>query len=363
MKADKTDRAAVIRQFLISPRNRKCFCHFFDVCVAETSRYLRRLKASGWRLPGDQFQAESALADMVEDALAELFASRKNRPYYHILDYFSRHGISDFKNVADDELVRRFNILLHGFVRRWVTSTKDEVDPQIANLKRRIAETVRSPGYHILRLPGDTGATVCAAECESRLRTDCPSIPCDKLYHLVLGAFNDTMNRSDWCTRIFALLDVETDFRNAIPLVELVSAMIAINAEYVDALEYVQERPTGPLGEYRLRKIRAAVVQACRWMKQTGVAVYLRKERVSPDEAAAIFRSCRDWLVDLCLSGEADSIPSYFFNYRPEVSQQEYQDRYKNAMDSITHKALEEVRRILREDSTIWPFGDYSPDG
>ena len=83
---------------------------------------------------------------------------------------------------------------------------------------------------------------------------------------------------------------------------------------------------------------------------------------VAPDTVQELVKACREWLEDFCLSGEADSIPSYFLRYRPEMRQRDYQDRYKNAMDSITRKALEEVRRILREDSTIWPFGEYSPD-
>lgn len=356
----QSNSAEIIRKFLISPRSRAHFNDFFRFCAVETKQYLRLLHASGWRLPHNQYQAEQPLTDIVYDILGDFLASKQNGPYYVVFDYCRRHGITDFKAISDVELVRHFSILIRGFVRKWVTAAKDDADPQVALLKRRIADALNSPPYGLRQYPGDRHKYIYLHRNEQQLRENQAPMTDALLRVLVQDAFLSTTRRTDWCARIFELLDRETEFRNTVSLPALISTMIAVNAEYVDALSYVHDRPTGPLGEYRLRKICDAVAEASNRIIQVGVAGYLKKGRLTSDEAAATVQAGRDWLEDLCLSGEADSIPSYFLHYKPEIDQQEYQSRYKYVIDTVCRQALEEVRRILREDSTIWPFGDYS---
>ncbi len=359
---DYKDQAEIVRRFLLSPLSRNCFNDFFGLCVGETIHYLRCLKSAGWRLPVDQVQSEQPLIDITNDVIGFFLSSRRGRPFDIIFEYYRRHGISDFTASEAGDLADHFHILLRGFIRKKVTKLAGDYEPEITLLKRRIAEVLRSPTYQQKLLPGDHRESIYLSANQYQLRNELSAIPDDRLQRLVLTAFLETVNRSDWCNKIFELLDQEADFRNAIPRSILISTMIAVNAEYVDALEYVQERPAGPLGELRLRKIVEAVRHVSAWIETGGIAPYLHKGRITPDEAAAMIKACNDWLRDFCLCGEADSIPSYFFHFRSEVDQKEYQLRVKNIMDSVTRKALEEVRRRLREDSTIWSLGDYIPD-
>ncbi|MEW5796084.1 MAG: hypothetical protein AB1772_06950 [Candidatus Zixiibacteriota bacterium] len=299
---------------------------------------------------------------MTIDILGVFLASQKGHPYFIIFFYLKRHGLTHFQRVPDNELLRHFNILLGGFIRKAVTAAKGGADPQVALLKRRVTDILRTHTYTVMKRPGDRHSYIVLSQRKHQLRESCHTIPDDRLYELVLDAFLNTNSRADWCMRIFELLDAETEYRNEVALNSLISTMIAVNAEYVDALEYTQDRPSGPLGELRLRKIRKAVERASLWISDVGARAYIEKGRLAESDAHAVIEACCTWLNDLCLSGAADSIPSYFLELRHDINQQEYQSRYKYVMDTLSRQALEEVRRILREDSTIWPLGDYLPD-
>lgn len=359
---DNSDQVEIIRRFLLSPQSREGFNRFFALCHSRTIGHLRRLRAAGWQLPLDQVQAEQPLNDIACDILGCFFGTCQGERFHIIFDYFRRHGITDFANADGAELVKHNRILLRGFIQKKVTTLKDDIDPQIANLKRRISEILNGPPHAATIWPGENRKYVYLSANVGHLRENRPCLPREKLRELVLRAFYEAVNRTTWCARLFGLLEQETEYRNAVPLAWLKSEMITVNSEYVTALPYPDGHLSGVPGDYIRRRISAACEAALEWVEKTEAARFVQKGRLSSEDAPAVMKACRLWLEDLALSGEADSIPSYFFEIKPETGQEEYQSRYKYIMDTVTRRVLEELRRRLDDDSTIRSCGGYPTD-
>lgn len=281
------------------------------------------------------------------------------RPFRVIFDYFSRHAIKEPWELDDELLLKHIRIVTRGFARKDITILRGLQNPQIHNLKRSIKECLNSVDYEQGRISGNSQDSVwCRNHSDSR-RDDRSPIPRETLMDIVIRAFSDSLNRVQWCQKIFELLDGVTEFQNSLPLYELLSAMVEVNAEFVETGGIVPTRPPSPYEAHLKNRLKQAVAESISDIEATVVPRLTEKGRLNKEELEDCVNACRDYFEDLCQHGETDSVPSYFLSLRPELSQELYQKRYKSPIDSMFGMALKKVRQILRDDPTIWFERDY----
>lgn len=351
--------AEIVRVFLKSPLDRKAFDRFFGLCYSEAILYLRILRSLGWKIPEYQVQHERAISDIAIDLLGPFLASRKERPFFVVFEYFQRHGLSDPDQIDPEALCRRFVILLRGFIRRELTYIRGLENPQIKNLKRRIKDILTGPEYGSRLWPNEKDESCFAVENADRLRFESPPISSDCLYRIVRDAFDRSCTRTEWCSRIFRLLDRESEFRNAVELPDLISAMVAVNAEFIDAAHPDMKRISTPAEDLIDRQMSETIDETIIWLKAEVVDRFCRKGRISEADAILMLKASRAYLEDYNLSGNEEDIPKYFLNLRPGLSRAEYQKRYKYILETAIKQGLGEFRKRLRKELTIWPFGNY----
>ncbi|UCC44651.1 MAG: hypothetical protein JSU65_01610 [Candidatus Zixiibacteriota bacterium] len=359
---DKNKSAEVIRAFLGDPLDRKNFDKFFRLCYSETIPCLRRLRAAGWRLPEDQVQQERGLPDIAYDVLGPFFASKGNRPYFVIFDYFERHQLTDYEKTDPDMLLRHFRTLLRGFARKELTLVRGLINPQISNLKRRLRNIFAGDEYLSRVWPGETYESLYAARNERNLRDSLPPIDWDTMDDLVKEAFTGSRTRPEWCAGVFKLLDEKTESRNALPMHDLISMMVAVNAEYANASSLGTGNIPTPTEQYVNKRVSAALDEAVKLVQSGVLPRFVENGQLSADDAPRLLEACRTYLVDLSSHGSTGKLPGYFMDQKPDLSQSDYLSQYKYILNKAVSRGLEELRQRLRQDMTIWPFGSYIPD-
>jgi len=358
---DNEQISEILRAFLNRPLHKRTFDRFFWLCCSETLAYLRILRASGWRLPEDQVQQENPLEDIASDILGSFLASERNRPFYVIFDYLERYHLSP-EETPPDQLVKHFRFLLRGFIRKELTLLRGLMDPQIRNLKRRLNDILAGDEYASVLCPGDREESVYLSRNTKNLRFDCSVIRRDALDRIVRDAYRVSRTRSEWCAGIFRFLNEQTEFRNAVPRSLLIGVCVAVNAEVVDASGLVSGHVPTPTEEYLKKRVALAMEATLEWLESTVMARFVEKGRLDEADLPTVAMACRHYLEDLTRDGYSDKIPRYLIALKPDLSQADYQDRYKYVMDRATRLGLERLRQQLRQDSTIWPFGGYLPD-
>lgn len=350
-----------VQAFLARPLDERCFDLFFRVCYAETMPYLRRLRSSGWNLPVNQMQQDNALADIAYDVLGPFLASKKNQPFFVIFDYFNRHELMK-PEATPDTIAEHFRILLRGFVRKELTLICGLDNPQIKNLKRRIGDILTGSGYASCVFPGESKDCIFAVGNSENLSDERPPITRELLDRIVREAFQSSSNRTEWCAQIFQLMNQYPEVRAAIPKHQLVSTMVAVNAEYADAVGIVIGQQPTPREEHLRQTAEQAMKETLAWAESSVIAQFVAKGRLSGEDAPRVLKACRTYFEDLIRNGETDKIPQYFLAQKPGLSQSDYLKQHKYVMDTVANRVHSELRRRLREDPTIWPFGPYSPD-
>lgn len=358
---DNEQTAMILRAFLNRPLHKRNFDRFFKFCCSEVLIYLRFLRASGWRLPEDQVQSENAHQDIACDILGAFLTSERNRPFYVIFDYLKRHHVS-VEEIPSDQLVKHIQFLIRGFTRKELTLLRGLMDPQIRNLKRRLNDILASDEYASVLCIGDREESVYLLRNAKNLRSDCSVIPRDALDQIVRGAYQVSLARSKWCAGIFELLNEQTEFRNAIQRSLLISVCVAVNAEVADASGLVTGHIPTPTEEHLRKKVALALETTLEWLDSTVLARFVARGRLSTKDAPYVLTACCTYLQDLIQDGDTDKIPRYLMALRPDLSQADYQDRYKYVMDTAARRGLERLRWQLKQDPTIWPFGGYLPD-
>ena len=358
---DNKQTAEILRAFLNRPLHKRNFDRFFRLCCSEVVIYLRILRASGWRLPEDQVQQENTLHDIAYDILGAFLANRPNLPFFVIFDYLKRHRLSP-EEMPSDEFVKHFRFLIRGFTRKELTLLRGLMDPQIRNLKRRLNDILAGDEYASALCFDDREESDYLLRNAKNLRSDCSVIPRDALDQIVRDVYQVSRSRSEWCTGIFQLLNEQTEFRNAIPRSLLISVCVAVNAEMVDASGLITGHIPTPTEEHLRQATRRAVSETLDWLLSSVITPFVARGRLSAEDAPYVLTACCTYLQDLIQDGDADKIPQYFISLKPGLSQSDYLIQYKYVMDTVTNRALSELRRRLRKNPTIWPFGGYLPN-
>lgn len=351
--------AGIIRAFLSNPLERVPFDKFFGLCHSETISYLRLLRSTGWRLPEEQVQQENTLSDLAYDILGAFFASRGNKPFFIVFAYFERHGLTDIEQIDSGVLLKKFLILLRGFIRKELTLLRGAENPQIKNLKRRIKDILVGPEYCTKEWPDERTDYIFIVGNKNCLRSDLPPITSDFLIKMVREAFALSRTRTEWCGCIFKFLNDRHEFRNAIPLSELLKVMIAVNVEYADSTGFSMGHVSTPSEDSLRKLVYEAISDTMDRVESEVVKHFVDKEHLVAADVPKVMDACRTYLQDYFLDGNTDEIPKYFRAYNPEISQSIYVKKYKYVMEKAIKCSLDEIREKLRKYLIIRPFSGY----
>jgi len=242
-----------IKEFLVQPHSRTKFNTFYKFCYNFTKGYLHFLKRINYQLPYDDRTDKDPIEDLAIDILGYFLANKKdkqfhlkfeyllvrkdNKPFHVIYDYFSQHGINNFQSQSSDKIKDMFVVLLKGFIKKQIFKFKQSTNPQIENLKRRFKDIIRdSEGFNTLYINGTD--YVYLESDENNLHENKPLIPYHELESIVLKYFNISKNTSQWCLNILSSINRLTKYRNTVSKYLLLTAVVKVNAEYIDSGEF-----------------------------------------------------------------------------------------------------------------------------
>lgn len=362
----------IIKEFLVQPHSRTKFNTFYKFCYNFTKGYLHFLKRINYQLPYDDRTDKDPIEDLAIDILGyflankkdkqfhlkyEYFLARNNKPFYVIYDYFSQHGINNFQSQSPEKLNDMFVVLLKGFIKKQLFKFKQSTNPQIENLKRRFKDIIRdSEGFNTLYINGTD--YVYLESDENNLQDNRPLIPYNELESIVLKYFIISKNTSQWCLNILSSINRLTEYRNMVTMYLLLTAVVKVNAEYIDSGEFFTHQASSTKSAWIISYTINAFETTLDNLKSKILPAYLKKQVLSVDESELIYLACRNYLTDYCAhGGDTDSIPLYFREMMPLETHEKYLKDYKNIFESSIKKMLAYFKNELKNISTIIRHG------
>jgi len=363
----------IIREFLIQPHNRRIFNDFYKFCYNYTKGYLHYLKRKNYQFPYDERTDKDPIDDLAIDILGFFLANKKNKqfhliyehflarknnkPFHVIYDYFSQHGINNFQSQSPEKLNDMFVVLLKGFIKKQLFKFKQSTNPQIENLKRRFKDIIRdSEVFKTLYINGTD--YVYLESDENNLQDNNPLIPYNELESIALKYFIISKNTSQWCLNILSSINRLTEYRNMVSKYLLLTAVVKVNAEYIDSGEFFTHQASSTKSAWIISFIENAFETALDNLKSKTLPAYLKKQVISVDESELIYLACRNYLTDYCAhSGNTDPIPVYFREMMPLETHERYLKDYKNIFESSIKKMLAYFKNELKNISTSQRLG------
>jgi hypothetical protein len=336
---------SVVREFLLHPLDRQTFDNFFRLCYSHTVGQLRYLKAKGRYLPLDDSFNGNPLGDLAMDILGRFLRSTKREYFPVIFSHFRKLNITRPDQVSPDELYRHFTRLLRSHIRQEIFRIIGERDPQTDHLKRRFKEILQGEEFTTVRSnPGDTEWVFMSRHADN-LRKDKRPVSYEELLSLVDKAYRKGQTRTRWCRRIFELLNEDKDVQNLVEKGQLLWAVVTVNLKYVTEDGLIPPEIMTPDRVLDMKLAEQALEQTLAWLKETVLAAFLRKGRLTEDEAGRFLKTARWYLLDLIYCGQADSIPQYFRETMPEETHDRYLKEYKYTFETTLNKALEDFAK------------------
>jgi hypothetical protein len=342
MASSKSDSCgAIIQEFLLRPLNRKAFDAFFRLCYQHTIGYLRFLTAKGYRLPFEHKVGGDPVSDLTIDILGTFLQSTKDQCFPVVFSYFRKVGVTDSSRFASEKLYHHFTVLIRGHIRQEVFHLVGQYDPQIDHLKRRFKEILKSPDFNTMTANPDSAEVVFLSENAQNLRQEKMPVSYDEILAIAEQAYSMDQPRSRWCRRIFELLNENENAQNFVKKHELLSAVIAVNLKYIDADGLLPTCLPSPEEDFAIKAAEKALVQTLVWLAEAVLKEFVRKGRLTEDEAGKFKTAALWYLSDLIYSAQTDPIPQYFREAMPEDSHERYLKDYKYLFETTLNKALE----------------------
>ncbi len=350
----------IVRRFLSAPDDKQNFHEFFKVCYRHTLASLSYLSHRGWSLPLDRTDPGNALSNLAMDILGSFLRWERGLSFGVVLDYYHRHGFTDFENAEADDLFQHFQILLRGFVKQELHRLTRQKNPQIANLKRRINEVLKSDEFICAESSDDHLEYVSLAASSGNVESDLPVIPYEQLLAVAEETFPNSRTRVEWCRAILIRVVESGEFQNHVRKHELLAATVAVSAQHVELDGFRPASLPSPkdilISEAASRAQEAAVEHV-----ESQVIPSFRDQRaLSPENREKFVEAARRYLADFGNGAEIDSIPEYFREVMPEEEHGRYLKEYKYVFETVINKAEEEFKEQLKNDPTIRIIGGYS---
>jgi len=339
-----------VSAFLRAPLNRRCFNAFFDECLRQTIYCLNSLRARGYRLPVVGETSAASLRDLAHGILGSLLRTeRGKKPYHVVFDYFGSKGITDPRNTAAERLGNLMMGLLWSHSRQEIHRIKAQEDPQKANLKRRLGDLLRSPGYRTDGASDSPIEYICLASNSDNLRLDCPMLSYEGLQRLAENAYLETCNLSQLCAAIFVELNAMIEVQNRLRRHELVSTIVSVVLRYLDTDGFQTPAQSTPEGDFDAGTINRAREETIDWLTETVIREFVEKGRITKETGNRLALAADQYLIDLSTHGNTDPVPQYFREVMSECEHGKYLETYKYVFETIISRAVEEFRRRLQD--------------
>jgi len=345
----------ILLDFLNKPLDKKIFIPFFNIAFRLTKGYLLYLQKLGYKFPLKSYE-QQALNDLVIDILGSFLRSKPSWPYYIIFDYMRSRDCFPTGKAEPEKIFDEFTILLRRFIRQEISKLTDEENPQVAKLKRRFKETLNKAPYHSLK---EGTECICLYSNKDNLRKDKPKLKHEVLILLVREALNQSKNRTDWCRKIFDLLDRETDRRNYIEKHQLLSAVIAVNMEQVELEGNSMVSLSTPQKLLLKKAVDKARLETLGWVEKEPLKKYIDKGKITHEMSTRLLKAVDKYLSDFGQNGDNDLLTVYFREIAPEITQKQYLKEYKNVFETLIHKAREDFIECMKKNPTVRGLGGY----
>jgi hypothetical protein len=342
MASSKSDSfGAIIQEFLLRPLNRKAFDAFFRLCYQHTIGYVRFLTAKGYRFPLEPKVGGDPISDLAIDILGTLLHSTKDQSFPVVFSYFRKVGVTDPGRADPTKLYDHFTVLIRGHIRQEIFRLVGQYDPQIDHLKRRFKEILKGPDFTTIKTNPDSAEIVFLSGNAKALRRDERAVSYDELLAIAEQTYSMDQPRSQWCRRIFELLDENENAQNFVKKHELLSAVVAVNLKYIDADGLLPTCLPSPEGDFTIKAAEKAMEQTLVWLEEAVLKELVRKGRLTENEAEKFKTAALWYLSDLIYSGQTDPIPQYFREAMPEDTHQRFLKDYKYLFETTLNKAFE----------------------
>lgn len=334
--------ATIVNAFIEDPAGRARFNAFFELAFHFGRGFLSQRLRAGFRLPLDQYSAQTGLNDCTLDCLATLFASKPAGPFYLILDYFDAKLTPAS---TKEDIAGLFGGLIASHMRQELHRMKNTYAPQQANLKRRIREIMRTDEFGQFEA-GDMSFSYWKLATQSG-RRDCPVIDETNLNDLILKAVQAHPLMPDRCRAIFAALDGDDRYRNAIPSHVLITGMVKTLTGFEDWEPQFQREPDQ---QYRHDLIASLAEDAVsKTIKKVLVPLAI-KRGLAGSERQAFAEALRDLFADYSTDGDHDVLPRYVKERLASTGIEWDLKRHKYIWETVVDGCKERLRELLQDN-------------
>ena len=341
----------ILLDFLQKPLSRKAFDRFFTFCFSLVKASIRNLHKYIYLDILDYQLGRDPLDALTNDILGELLASKVDRPFYQVFDYYQRHGLDIQDNYDVEKLYDHFKILVFGFTRKHLGHLKKEFDPQLDHLKRRFKDVLKGGEYQRINSDGNQELIGSSDQEFDNLNKSPAS------YQDILEICNNTyvmeFSRSEWCRQIFKSLNGRSDIGHFVILSDLLRAVISVNLSHIQSQNHF-----GPSSS----SIKNAVIRdaalmckkrALSHVKCDVLERFLKKQKLTQDTADKFFKAADIFLSDLIYNGSADKYPEYFRTVMPDDMHSDYLDKYKYEFETILNTVKEYFEECVKKNLYI----------
>jgi hypothetical protein len=350
-------------QFLKEPLNKKYFNLFFHDCFCQTIGYLRYLKAKGFALPLNNVGNGNPFHDLAIELLGNFLQSRKDAPFYLIFAYFEKNQELAFTAENTDRLYEHFLILLRKHIRQGLTRLRKQENPQLDNLKRRFKDILSADNYACKGFDNSSANYIYQKKSENNLRLSGEPISYEHLTRISEESYLHSKSRSEWCANIFDMIDSLEEYQNFVKFHELLSAVITVNAKYVEIDGFNPSPVASP--DYGLLKeaVEQAKSDSLQWARSNLIEKFIEKGRISPEDGRRFLCAVEKFLDDFGYDGSTDPIPDYYREVMPAEKYCNYLREHKYIFETIISNTLDFFKEKLKTNPTILALGSYLING
>lgn len=227
---------------------------------------------------------------------------------------------------------------------------KNVYAPQQANLKRRIRDIMHSDEFGQSE-EGNTSYWFWKAATQPS-RIDHPDVDQARLHEMILMAVQAHTHMPDRCRAIFAALDADDRFRNAVASHLLISAMVQVLTSFEDwEPQAVREPDQQFLREQISRFASRAVAETV-----TEILIPLASKRgLAEAECDAFSHALEDVFLDYSTDGDHDVLPRYVKERLGATGIDWDLKRHKYIWETVVNDCKDRLRQSLRDNG----LGDH----
>ena len=337
--------ARILRTFVERPGDQAAWLTAWDLTVGQIAQYLRAWESRGRRLPLDLFAGSDRHRDLAVVVIGELFYEGKNNNPCPLAHHLEPH-----LNKCDDGLVEQFLAIIRKTTRQNVHKIERENGLEAWNIRRNLRRVLRQSKGEYLELADLRGSEWGWTKAKNSDRKAFPSADDATLHAWVVAASRDQAHTPGQCRHVFAALDADDRFRNALSYYRLVKVFVAVQLDHDLPQEIL---PDSPL----LVRVRGLIHAACHPAREETLSQDLphlaRLAGLSDAEIHGVSVALGVWLDDWVEHFENDSLREYLCEQLGEIPLPVYQKRFHYLWNTLTGKCKDRILGRVRKQMGI----------